>query len=189
MDTPVLLYKLTADMISDSDYLITCSYSSTIFECLKFGKQQGKRFKVLVAESKTSSVCYGEVLANFLKSINIDVQVFPDNEIHKHILKTKFALVGTDSILFDGSVINGTPSYKLAVQAKETGKKYFPVCETTKVNTLSFLGKNFKLQKGFDIVPANLITGIITENGILDTNKVVKLMKQYSKFFNFFLKI
>jgi methylthioribose-1-phosphate isomerase len=51
---------------------------------------------------------------------------------------------------------------------------------------LCSLGKKIKLQKGFDIVPANLITGIITEKGILGTTKIIELVKRYSKFFNFF---
>lgn len=176
-----------ANMINDFDHIATCSFSSTVCESLKLGKQQAKNFKVLVAESKIGNFSYGLVLANFLKSINIYAQVFSDNEIQRFIKKSNFALVGADSILHDGSVINGTPSHKLAIKSKEYGISFYSVCETTKTNILNYLGKNVELEKGFDLIPSNLITGIITEKGILDHNKIFDLIKQKSKFLEFFL--
>ena len=89
-------------------------------------------------------------------------------------------------MLCDGSIINGAPTYKVAFKAKECGIPFYSVCETTKVNTLSYLGKNSELKKGFELVPSNLITGIITEKGILDPKKIVKIMKEKSNFFEIF---
>lgn len=177
-----------ATIMTNSDYLTTCSYSSTVCETLKVAKQQGKSFKVFVAESRTddNKFQYGQILARFLKSIKIPTKVFPDNEIYSYVPKTKYVLVGADSLLCDGSIINGAPTYKVAFKAKECGIPFYSVCETTKVNTLSYLGKNSELKKGFELVPSNLITGIITEKGILDPKKIVKIMKEKSKFFEIF---
>ena len=178
----------TAALIADSDCLITCSYSSTVYETFKMAKQQGKSFKVFVAESKSDDgkFRYGELLGRFLSSIDVSVNVFPDDEIYRYIQKTKCALVGADSILCDGSIINGTPTYGIAIEADEYGVPFYSVCETAKANTMSYLGKNVEAKKGFDFVPWNLITGIMTEKGILDTQEIVDIMKEKSKFYQFF---
>ena len=177
-----------ATIISDSGCLATCSHSSTVCETFKVAKQQGKSFKVFVAESKSDDgkFRYGEVLARFLKSIYVPAEVFPDNEIYRYVPETNCVLVGADSVLFDGSVVNGSPTYGFAVEAEDCGVPFYSVCETTKANTLSYLGKNVELKKGFDLVPSNLITGIITEKGILDTKEIVEIMKEKSTFFDVF---
>ncbi|MCW4018979.1 MAG: hypothetical protein NWF00_09930 [Candidatus Bathyarchaeota archaeon] len=168
-----------ATIISDFDPLVTCSYSSTVYETLKVAKEQEKCFKVFVAKSETEdhSMAYGQVLAMALKSLNIAVEVFPDGEIGRYIPRAKYVLVGADSLLSDGSIINGTPSHKVALETNEVGIPFYAVCETAKVNTLEYLGKKSDLEKGFDRVPSNLISKIITEKGILDPNKIAQIAK------------
>lgn len=180
--------ELATTLIGDFGCVATCSYSSTVCETLKTAKQQGKSFTVYVAESKSGdgSLCYGQELANFLESICVPAQVFPDDEIYRYVPKTDCVLVGADSILRGGSIINGTPTCEVAVKAKDYGIPFFSVCETTKANTLSYLGKEVNLKKGFELVPANLMTGIVTEQGILATNQIVDIMKTRSKFFQVF---
>jgi translation initiation factor 2B subunit (eIF-2B alpha/beta/delta family) len=148
-------------------------------------QKKEKNFNVFVAESKTEdkSLQYGQTMANSLRSLKIPAEVFPDNEIYRYIPKTKYVLVGADSLLCDGSLINGTPTHKVALKAKESGKPFYSVCETAKINTLNYLGKKIDLQKGFDLVPSNLITRIITEKEFLDVNKIAEIAKEKSKFF------
>jgi translation initiation factor 2B subunit (eIF-2B alpha/beta/delta family) len=54
------------------------------------------------------------------------------------------------------------------------------------VNTLSYLGKNIEAKKGFDLVPANLITGVVSEKGILSIDRLVEIMEEKSKFYKIF---
>lgn len=179
--------RLAATLIGDYDCVASCSDSSTVCEAFRMARHQGKRFKVFVAESRSADgkFRYGETMAAFLKSIDVPAEVFPDNETSKYVPKTKCVLVGTDSLLFDGSVINGKPTYELAVAAKERGIPFYSVCETSKANTLSYLGKNVELKEDFDLVPPKHITGIITEKGILDTKAIAEIMKEASKFFRY----
>ena len=109
-----------------------------------------------------------------------------ENEIRNHISEAECVLVGADSILFDGAIINGKPTCELAVTAGEFGIPFYSICETSKANTLSYLGKKVELKEGFDLAPGNLITGIVTEKGILDSKAVVEVMKNKSKFFETF---
>jgi translation initiation factor 2B subunit (eIF-2B alpha/beta/delta family) len=50
------------------------------------------------------------------------------------------------------------------------------------------VGKSTELKEGFELVPSNLITGIITEKGILDAREIVEIMKEKSKFFEALIK-
>jgi len=174
-----------AEMINDSDNVITCSYSSTIFKTFKIAKQQGKKIDVLVAESKSGNgkFRYGRVLAGEIESNGIATEVFPDDAIYHYTSRAEKVLVGADSILADGSLINGIPTYKVALAARENGVPFYTVCETTKFNVLNYLGRKAKLEEGFDLTPSNLITGIITENGIIEVHEVINLMKEMEKYF------
>jgi translation initiation factor eIF-2B subunit delta len=125
-------------------------------------------------------------LANFLKTINVNAEVFPDDQIGRYVQRANRVLVGADSLLYDGSVLNGSPTYELAAEAKKCGAPFYSVCETTKANALSGRGRNVEVKEGFDRVPPQLITGIITENGIIDTNELAVLIKQKAKFLEVF---
>lgn len=179
-----------ASIIADSDILATCSYSSTVGESLKIAKQQGKSFKVFVAESRTEDdkFRYGQVLAKLLKVIKIPTEVFPDDEIYRYVPMTNYVLVGADSFFGDGSIINGAPTFQVAIVANKCGLPFYVVCESMKANVLSITGKNTELKEGFEFVPSGLITGIITEKGILDANEIVEIMKEKSKFFESLIK-
>ena len=180
--------ECAATLINDSDCVVTCSHSSTVCEAFILAKNLGKRFKVFVAESRSDDdkFRYGQVVAKFLESIGVSAEVFPDNEIYKYVPRTNFVLVGADSLLCDGSVINGNPTYGVAVEAEDCNVPFYSVCETTKANILSYLGKNVEVKKGFDLIPANLIKGIVAEKGILYPSDLVWIMEEKSRFYEIF---
>ncbi len=177
-----------ADLLVESDCVSTCSYSSTICETFKIAKNQGKSFKVLVAESRSPDNLfrYGEDLAGFLESIRIPVQVFPDTKLSEYISNSNCVMVGADSILSEGSIINGMPTCEIAVNAKKSKIPFYSVCETAKINLLSYLGKKVELKQGFDFVSSDLLSGIITEHGILNSKSIPDLMNEKLKFFETF---
>ena len=180
--------KFASALIHNSDNVATCSYSSTILETLKTAAQEKKIFKVLVAESKSpdGKFSYGRILASFLKSLKIEVDVFLDEMIYKNIPKANCVLVGADSIFWDKSIINGNPTYGVAIEADENNIPFYSVCETTKVNTLHFMGNNVEIGEGFDLIPANLITELVTELGTLSDEKLWKIIKEKTKFYQIF---
>ena len=168
-------------IIGDLDTVITCSYSSTVCEALKLAKQKGKEFQVLVAESRINDKAYGEITAKQLKQHLIPVQVVPDKYIHLRISKADKALVGADSILSDGSLINGTPTHTLASAAKEQNIPFYTVCETAKFDTQGYIAQTSEPEPGFDKTPSDLITGIITEKGIMKPSMVIAYVEQMAR--------
>ena len=168
-------------IIGDLDTVITCSYSSTVCEALKLAKQKGKEFQVLVAESRIKEKAYGEITAKQLKQHLIPVQVVPDKYILLHIFKADKALVGADSILSDGSLINGTPTHTLASAAKEQNIPFYTVCETAKFDTQGCIAETSEPEPGFDKTPSDLITGIITEKGIMKPSLVIAYVEQMAR--------
>jgi translation initiation factor eIF-2B subunit delta len=143
-------------LIQNEDKVMTCSHSSSVVNTLKTAKSQGKSFEVLACESRSEDISYGEKIAQELKSF-VSVKVIPDDKIEDCIEEVSMVLVGADSILKDGSLINGTPTYRLALAAN--GKiPFYVVCERIKFST-----SDKEAEKGFDYIPASLITRIVTD--------------------------
>jgi len=177
-----------ARVIGKGDRLMTCSYSSTICQTFKVAKLAGKEFHVLVAESRSSSGnAYGEMTFEQLKAYGIPAEVIPDKNIKQYISKVKKALVGADSILADGSLINGTPTYAVASAAKESQIPFYSLCETLKFDARSYLGQQPELEEGFDRVPPHLVTGIITEEGIIKPSEIMDYIKQRARYLQILL--
>ncbi len=162
--------QIAAQMIADGERLMTCSYSSTICQALRVAKAEGKHFEVLVAESKFGGRAYGELTAAELQRYGIPVELIPDGDIKQNMPRVSKVLVGADSILADGTLINGIPTYELAWAAKESDIPVYSVCETAKFNAQS----QIELEPGFDRIPPDLVTGIITERGLIKPEEVSK---------------
>lgn len=180
--------KRGAEIIEKGDSIITCSYSSTICQAFRIAKLAGKEFRVVVTESKSSSGrAYGEVTAAELQSYGIRAEIIPDNIIKAYILGVNKTLVGADSLLADGSLINGTLTYELASAAKESHIPFYSLCEMAKFDVRSFLGQQPELEEGFDRTPHYLITGIMTEEGVIKPSQVISYMKKMTKYVGIFL--
>ncbi len=174
-----------SQVVEDGDVLISCSDSATVVQSLKVARLAGKEFGVYVAESRTSDgKAYGEAMAEKMTSEGIAVKVTPDNPktIGDCASKSTRAIVGADSILDNGSLINGTPTLIIAEAAKERQIPFYVVCETTKFSALRLAGRHLWLEEGFEVIPPHLITRIITEEGILKVDQAMVKAKQMAKY-------
>lgn len=174
-----------AGMVGMTDRLMTCSYSSTVCQALKIAGFGGKNFSVLVAESGFGGRAYGEVTASELRSYGIEAEIIPDSAIVDRMSKVDKVLVGADSLLADGSLVNGVPTYAIARAAKESQVPFYSLCETAKFDARSYLGRSEELEDGFEKVSPHLIAGIITEQGMLKSNEVVNYIKEMAGYVRF----
>jgi translation initiation factor 2B subunit (eIF-2B alpha/beta/delta family) len=174
-----------SQLVEDDDILISCSDSTTVIQSLRMARLAGKEFGVYVAESRTSDgKAYGEAMAEKMRAEQIPVKVILDNpnSIGDSMAKSSRALVGADSILDNGSLINGSPTLTIAEAAKERKIPFYVVCETTKFSALRLVGRHLWLEEGFEVIPPHLITRIITEDGLMNVDQAMaraKLMVKY----------
>jgi translation initiation factor eIF-2B subunit delta len=174
-----------SQVVEDDDILMSCSDSATVVQSLKAARKAGKEFGVYVAESRTSDgKAYGEAMAEKMRAEQIPVKVIPDNPrtIGDCALKSTKAMVGADSILDNGSLINGSPTLIIAEAAKQRQIPFYVVCETTKFSALRLAGRHLWLEEGFEVIPPQLITCIITEDGIMKVDQAMVRAKHMARY-------
>jgi translation initiation factor 2B subunit (eIF-2B alpha/beta/delta family) len=172
-ESPLKAAEFGAKMISNGDVVITCSYSSTVCQTLKIAHSELVQFQVIAAESKYKDNNYGVIMAEQLRQHNVAVTVIEDSELNKQLQNATMVLVGADSILPDGSLINGIPTHKLAKASSKRRIPLYCICETAKFYSQNYKRKHHQPESGFERIPPTLITGIITEKGMLNHDQVI----------------
>jgi ribose 1,5-bisphosphate isomerase len=106
-------------------------------------------------------------------------------------------IVGADSVLADGSIINKVGTYLVALAAKDQSIPFWVATETFKINPSSLSiqpvieegppsevidlkrFKNLKVRNPyFDITPSKYVTGVITEKGILKPQAINRVAQK-----------
>jgi methylthioribose-1-phosphate isomerase len=170
--------------------LATVSYG-TALGVIRSAKESGKKISVFATE--TRPVMQGSRLTAFeLVHDEIDVSLIPDTAVG-HLMNNKMVdkvIVGADRILKTGHVFNKIGTYQIALLANSHGIPFYVaaplstfdlknsidtvVIEERSVDEVVQIAGKRIAPKGvrifnpaFDLTPPNLITGIITEKGIL----------------------
>ena len=181
----------TAELIENKDVILTHSYSSTVITALKVISEIKKGIKVIVTKSGTGR--YGERTARELAEAGIPVLYIDDTTVGAYISGISKVLVGADRITADGKIINGAGTYAVAAAAKINDIPVYVLCETLKFD-FSTSSKKVDLEERinedlfkddvippgvttsnptFDITPLDLITAIVSENGVVSADQVV----------------
>ncbi|MFT6896416.1 MAG: ribose 1,5-bisphosphate isomerase [Paraglaciecola sp.] len=159
--------------------IMTLSRSSTL--CAVFTKLPQRPLGFIVCESRPG--CEGKILATTLASSEVSVEYIVDAAIGNHIQQADAVVVGADTILADGSVVNkcGTsllalaaqyyklPFYVIADSSKCAGffandriREDMPATELAAPDSPWIYPHNFY----FDVTDAALVDGYITEFGM-----------------------
>jgi len=191
----------SSQLIQEKSTIITHSYSSTVKEAIKLLKR--KDVKVIVTESRP--LYEGRKLATELLSFEIPFTLIIDSAIGYFTSEADVALVGADSILSDGSIVNKTGTYLLALAAKESNIPFYVVCEIYKFDIKNYLGVNVELEEKegteivealsgintrniyFDITPPKLVTKIITDKRSFKPTEIRSYMKKLKRFLEWFI--
>lgn len=171
--------------------LATVSYG-TALGVIRSAKESGKKISVFATE--TRPVMQGSRLTAFeLIHDNIEVKLVPDTAVG-HLMMNKMVdkvVVGADRILSSGHVFNKIGTYQVALMANSHNIPFYVAAplstfdlknnledivieERSADEVLKIAGKwvapkTVKVfNPAFDVTPPNLITGIITENGIIN---------------------
>src|ERR671918_307168 len=155
-----------ANLLYDGDTVMThcnagalaTSAYGTALGVIRAAKDAGKMVKVIATE--TRPVMQGSRLTTYeLRHDNIDVTLIPDTAVG-HIMskgRIKCVIVGADRILRSGHVFNKIGTYQIALMARVHKVPFYVAAP---VSTFAF-------NPAFDVTPPELISGIITEKGVL----------------------
>ncbi|MEM2473460.1 MAG: translation initiation factor eIF-2B [Candidatus Bathyarchaeia archaeon] len=187
--------ELTSKVIKEKT-IVTHSFSSTAIEAIK------KSFvkKVIVSEGRP--LFEGRKTVIQLSKFNIPTVLITDAALGFFISKeAEAALVGCDTILVDGSIVNKVGTYLLALAAKDNNIPFYVASEITKISPKNIhevnleeankrevvenLPKNIEVKNlYFDITKSSLITALITEEGIIKPEEIKIKAQEFLKYIN-----
>jgi translation initiation factor eIF-2B subunit delta len=110
--------------------VITLSRSKTVIDILKLLHKKNKTFKVVVCESRPKNE--GRLTAQELVKAGINVELITDAIMGIFVPKVDAAIIGADSILKNGKVVNKAGSKVLALLCKEYKKPFYVVTARSK---------------------------------------------------------
>jgi PncC family amidohydrolase len=150
-----------AALLPAGSVVFTASFSQTVVDAARAAAEQGKLSRLLAAESSgANGRRYGRQVAAALAGV-VPVVVVPDAEIADRLAQADRVWLGADTLLRDGSVLNGTPSRALADAAFQTHRPVEIIAESAKRDPEAEPAA--PPPPGFDRIPAEAITTIITE--------------------------
>lgn len=165
--------------------VLTLSRSGTVLDAInKAGAD------VVVAESRPG--CEGVEVAEQL-SRDLDVTLVTDAAIAAIMSDVNVVLVGADSVLPGGEVVNKTGSFAAAAAADYEDVGFYAVASTDKISPDKSIeieeGERTDLYRGtspidvwnplFDVTPPDLVSGVVTEEGVLDVDDVSSIAEQH----------
>lgn len=167
---------------------------------------QGRRFRVFSDE--TRPLLQGSRLTSWeLQRAGIDVTLICDNMAASIMAKGEIDLVivGTDRVAANGDVANKIGTLGVAVAAKHFGIPFYVACPSSTVDLDTALGGDIEIEErdaeevtsfgakrtapdgikvcnpAFDVTPNELVTGIITEKGIIKAPYKEALISMFRK--------
>ena len=164
--------------------IMLISYSSTIIKLLSKFNKYSLEIYVLESRPLLEGQKTAEILSQWFKT-----HLIIDAAIGKFIDQIDFVLIGADSILKDGSIINKIGTFPLAIVANANNVDVYAVADSYKYNLRSHFGEPILIEKKpsneiynkelindflevhnyyFDITHPRYISGIISNLGILN---------------------
>ncbi len=175
-----------AALVSQDDVVATHSRSSTVLAALKQAAAQGRRFTVLVTESRP--LAEGVTLARELAAAGLPVRLFTDAAVGSIASEARIVLVGADAVTQEG-VVNKAGTWPLALAARERAVPVYALATREK-----FVPSDYELppeaprepdeilpgappgieivNRYFETTPLDLFHGLVTEDGVLPPETV-----------------
>jgi eIF-2B alpha/beta/delta-like uncharacterized protein len=185
----------TVDLLAAGERIMTYSYSSTVESALKMAVEKAP-LQIIITRSGAGRT--GEKMARNLSRYPVSLVFIDDNAMGLYISQVQKVIVGADRICADGALVNGAGTYLLALAAREAGVPFYVLCETLKFDAHKnstevdlekkdpseivapdILPDRVKVKNPyFDITPLALITGILTENGLILQKEVLSELRR-----------
>lgn len=186
------LVENAKSVLGEPDTVFTISDSGTVEDVvIGVGAKN-----VVVTESRPQME--GRHLAERLAGAGVNVLLVVDAAAAMFMESADVAVVGADSVLHDGSFVNKVGTRTVALAARDQGVPFYVVCSTSKFNVMNYLGRGVELEEKdpaevaeiegvnvrnpyFEVVPGRLVTGIITETGVMESLDIRRRMEEMRK--------
>jgi len=196
------IIKIGANRIQNKSTIFTHCHSSTVVSILLEAKKQRKKFQVFNTETRPNF--QGRITAKELLAADIPVTMFVDSASTSAIRESDLFLFGVDAISSNGTIINKIGNKMLAEIAERYDVPRYACTFSWKFDPKTVLGEIEKIESRkvsevwqkkpkklkisnvvFEEIPANLISGIISELGLLEPSTFVsELEKNYPFIFS-----
>ena len=172
---------------------MTHSLSGTVLEVLRACIPSIEH--VIILEGRP--LYEGRTVAQELSGQEARITLITDAQADIFLPMCQAIVTGADSILDDGSVLNKAGTALLAWAARGHGVPFYILSETLKISPRRWSGELALLEEHpgqevwkqagpeiavrnfyFDHAPADLVTGIITEEGLLSVDEISRQAKQ-----------
>lgn len=178
----------------DAHSVFTYSYSGTVVDVIRMNNYRN----IVVTESRP--LMEGKRLAKELGEDGYNVLMVVDGAAGMFVSAADIGLIGADSVQYNGSAVNKVGSKLLGYAAKDQGIPFYVLCDTSKFNVLNYLGASLELEEKtpyevsepiknvtvknpyFEVVPPGLITGVITEEGLMESLDIRQKMESMRKY-------
>lgn len=172
-----------AGLISDNSTILTLSRSSTVLAGFKIANKSGRKFSVIIAESRP--MLEGRSVAIELANAGIPVTLIADAAAGLMVEKATLIAVGADRVT-PTHVLNKIGTYTIALAAREKRTPIYVIADSSKYMQAAEDAGNIQpsrpavelwqaaapgvtvLNRYFEPVPIDLLTGVVTEEGVLD---------------------
>jgi translation initiation factor 2B subunit (eIF-2B alpha/beta/delta family) len=160
--------------------VVTVSYSESVRACLLAAHSKRRIAQVLVMEA--GPIFEGRAMAKILGEDGLPATVIPDDSGPTRAAGATYVLVGADSVLRDGSIVNKKGTLPLAEAAAAHGKPVYIACESLKFDARFDSASLPALRMGelFDVTPGRLVTTVVTERGTY-TPEIIRTMLSPAK--------
>jgi translation initiation factor 2B subunit (eIF-2B alpha/beta/delta family) len=174
-----------AALIPAGATVFTFTLSETVLGAMREARNRGLTFKVIVTESRPNND--GRSTARSLAEIGVAVEIGIDAGVGELVRRADLMLIGAEAILSDGSAVCKVGSHPAALAARRARVPVYVLVDSQKFHSISLLGGMpvldpierrdiFPESEGgsaavlghlFDRTPAELISGLVTERGLL----------------------
>lgn len=193
------LIDKSKNFLSNLDKVLTHCHSSTVVELIISIGKKDSNFEVVCTE--TRPLFQGRITAKSLLNAGIKTTMIADSAgesfiINRGSVPVDVVFIGCDQITAKGHAINKIGSWGLGMAAHYADKPFYVVTPLLKIDPYSFhhnveieVREDTKLWKdaprnlhmynpAFEIIDSKLITGYITEMGIIKPNDVDRVVKE-----------
>lgn len=171
------LFSKGWEVLKSHRTIITLSNSLTVSKFIQEFSRKKPSIKIIIAESRPRYE--GRIMAEALLAEGINITFITDAAIFQFAEKADAALIGADMILKDKSAVNKTGSCLLALSCRYFGKSFYVLAGRNKFSIKKSYKEHYQpenevwdrkhpklkvVNSYFERIPAELITGIISNN-------------------------